>query len=125
MMSTPRGPRWRIMAPVAAMMLALVAVTARDVVPPARFVAVALAAGALAALIAGTRPTPGRIMAAISVLVLVGPLAQNYFYGLGQGRSWATPLQAAAIVFLCYCGALATLHAVRARGHSGPGSRPG
>jgi hypothetical protein len=72
-MSTPRGPRWRVMAAVSTVLLALVATTARDVVPPTGVVAVALAAGILAALIAGTRPTPGRIVAAISVMVLVGP----------------------------------------------------
>jgi peptidoglycan/LPS O-acetylase OafA/YrhL len=124
-MSTPRGPRWRVMAAVSTVLLALVAATARDVVPPTGVVAVALAAGILAALIAGTRPTPGRIVAAISVLVLVGPLAQNYFYGFGQWRNWAVPVQAPAIIFLCYFGALAALHAVRGRSRSGPASRAG
>jgi hypothetical protein len=113
------------MAAVSAVLLTLVAVTTRDVVPPAGFVAVSLAAGVLAALIAGTRPTPVRIVAAISVLVLVGPPAQNSFYGIGQWRNSATLSQAPAIIFLSYFGALAALHAVRGRSRSGPGSRAG
>ncbi len=113
------------MAAVSAVLLALVAATARDVVPPTGVVAVALAAGVLADLTAGTRPTPGRIVAAISVLVLVGPLAQNSFYGIEHWRNSATLLQAPAIIFLSYFGALAALHALRGRSRSGPGSRAG
>src|SRR5262249_26773126 len=47
-MSASRGPRWRVMAAVAAVLLAVLVVTTRYVVPPWGFVGVALAAGALA-----------------------------------------------------------------------------
>ncbi len=117
MMSVPRGPRWRAVAAVSAVLLAVLAVTARYVVPSGGFVAVALAAGSLAALVAGTPPTPRRMMAAVLVLVLIGARAQSHFYGFKPGRQdGVITLQAPAIVFLGYFGALAELHAVRGKG---------